>query len=151
MEIRQVLPSEIESVGRLASEFYAASVHLRVFDMSHFVAFWTTLITAGTGVIFAMFDGPRVAGTIAGMVYAEPYSGEPIAQEFFWFLSKEYRGKALSSIQLYRMFEQWVKDRGCTEIRMGHLSDSMPEKVAAFYGRMGYKKAETLYIKRLAA
>ena len=47
--------------------------------------------------------------------------------------------------------EQWAKEKGCAEIRMGHLSDLNPEKVRRFYQRMGYRQVETNYAKRLVA
>ena len=141
-------------MARMAREFYAASSVLRDFDLSKFVNVWTNLITAGSGVIFLLIDQPdlqkqaEIVGTIGGVMHAEPYSSDRIAVEFFWFVHKENRG---GGIQLYRRFEQWAKDNGCQEIRMMHLADSMPDKVADFYCRVGFRKVETLYAKRLDA
>ena len=36
-------------------------------------------------------------------------------------------------------------------MRMVHLMDSMPEKLARIYKRLGYEQVETLYSKDLAA
>jgi GNAT superfamily N-acetyltransferase len=149
--MRQVGIGELESVAELAVEFYASSKFLRGFNREHFVTLWTSILSTESGVIFALFDGDIVAGAIAGTVYPEAYSNEKIAQEWFWFLRSAYRGKALASVQLYKRFERWAKEKGCVEIRMGHLSDLMPEKVASFYRRLGYSQVETNYSKRLVA
>ncbi len=150
MEIREVAIAELGALAAGAAEFYRESEVLRVFHAHLFVGLWTGLIASSSGVIFALFDGARVAGAIAGVAHPEPYSGELIAQEFFWFVSKEYRG-TVASVRLYKLLEAWCRQKACAELRMVHLMDSMPEKLAAFYERMGYSKVETLYAKRLKA
>lgn len=132
----------------LAKEFYGSSAVLRVFDLERFVQFWTGVINSGIGVVFLLVDENGIQGTISGLTYQEPYSGELLAQEFFWFVHKEFRG---GGIRLYKAFEKWALDKGCVEIRMAHLVDSMPDKVAQFYERLGYSQVETLYAKRYDA
>jgi len=144
--IRTAAAEDLARLAPLAQQFYASSRFLREFDIQKFEAFWTGLIASGMGVIFVLEDGGAIAGTIGGLAYAEPYSGELLAQEFFWFVDEAQRGQG---IRLYRRFEQWAREKGCAEVRMGHLADSMPAKVAAFYERVGYTKVETLYAKRL--
>ena len=150
MEIRQAKTSELEAVADLAGEFYSSTRFLRVFDKARFVQLWTGFIEAGTGVIFAIYDGDKVGGAIAGIIYPEAYSGEDIAQEFFWFIRSEYRG-TIRSIKLYHEFEAWAREKGASEVRMGHLADLMPDSVASFYRRLGFEEVETNYVKRLAA
>ncbi len=150
MEIREVVISELRAVAARAHEFYEDSAVLRVFCDDRFIAFWAGLITSGNGVIFALFDGDIVAGGIGAVAHPEPYSGELIAQEFFWFVGKAYRA-GIAGIRLYGRLELWTRGKGCAELRMAHLVDSMPEKLAAFYERSGYSKIETLYAKRLDA
>ena len=150
MEIRQATTSELEAVADLAGEFYSSTRFLRVFDKARFVQLWTGFIEAGTGVIFAIYDGDKVGGAIAGIMYPEAYSGEDIAQEFFWFIRSDYRG-TIRSIKLYHEFERWAREKGASEVRMCHLMDSMPEVVSSFYDRLGYAAAEVVYVKALDA
>jgi len=144
--IRQATAEDLRALYPLAREFYRSSRILRGFDLERFESFWRVLFGNGCGAIFLLTDGQDIQGTIGGMFYPEPYSGELLAQEFFWFVRKERRG---AGVLLYRAFEDWARAQGCVELRMAHLSDSMPEKVADFYRRMGYEKVETLYAKRL--
>ena len=149
MEIKPICPFKLRALAPLAKEFYASSKLLRTFDIEKFVTLWRTLIQSDQGVIFAAFDGHDIVGAIGGTKYPEAYCQDFIAQEFFWFVSRDARGTA--GIRLYRAFEHWSREQGCAEIRMGHLTDLMPEKVAAFYRRIGFVPVETNYAKRLAS
>ncbi len=144
--IETLTAAELPKLAPLARQFYAASRFLREFDMERFRALWTGLLAAGTGVIYVLTEDGEITGTLGGVVFPEAYSAELIALEFFWFVDEKQRGQG---IRLYRRFENWAREKGCAEIRMAHLADSMPEKVAAFYERVGYTKIETLYAKRL--
>lgn len=146
-----IVPATIADLPRMeaaALRFYSSSRWLRKFELQRFINLWTTLLGNGTGVIFLLEEHGVILGAIGGVAYPEAYSDELLAQEFFWFIEEEHRGGGLA---LYRCFERWAREKGCDEIRMVHLSDSMPDKVAAFYQRMGYGKVETLYSKRLKA
>lgn len=144
--IAEATAADIPLLAELARQFYSASRVLRGFDMQRFETLWRTLLESGAGVIFILKSDGQITGTIGGMMHPELYSGELLAVELFWFVDEAQRGQG---IRLYRRFEQWAREKGCAEIRMAHLVDSMPEKVAAFYERVGYAKIETLFAKRL--
>lgn len=91
-------------------------------------------------------DDGLINGALGGMIHRDIYGEALIAQEFFWFMRPDTRG---GGVRVYRAFEQWAKARGAVSIRMGHLLDSMPEKVARFYQLVGFKAAETVYMKTL--
>lgn len=147
MPIVQIHPADLPRLAECAREFYSASQFLRGFDLDRFVNVWTTLIESGTGVIFAIENDGAVSGTIGGVVYQEPYSGESIAVEFFWYVLARDRGP--SGIRLYRAFEDWARAHECSQIRMVHLMDSMPEKLSHVYRRLGFCPAEVHYIKSI--
>lgn len=146
----RVVPAQVEDLPRLepiAREFYAASRFLKRFDISLFCRAWETLLANGTGGIYLLVDGAgEIAGTIGGVVYPDLYSGALVATEFFWFVREGCRGKG---IELYKSFEQWARARGCAEIRMVHLLDSMSEKLERVYRRLGFEPAETHYVKEI--
>lgn len=144
--IAKATTEDLERMEPTARKFYNSSRFLRVFEASRFIALWSSLFSAGTGVIFVVRENDQIVGAIGGVVYPEPYSGDLIAQEFFWFVEPEYRGVGM---RLYFTFEGWARDRGCEEIRMGHLHDLMPDKIAAVYRRLGFSAVETNYSKRL--
>jgi GNAT superfamily N-acetyltransferase len=104
------------------------------------------LLESGTGVIFVDENGEEIQGTLGGVAYPEINSGELVATEFFWFVAPERRGGGL---RLYRAFEEWARSKGCREIRMAYLIDSMPEKLAKLYRRLGFEPVEVQYVKEL--
>lgn len=147
IEIRRLCRFNLRALAPLAKEFYASSQFLRRFDLERFTALWKNAMEMEAGTILVAMDGEDIIGAIAGMVYPEAYSGDLIAQEFFWFVHPDHRG--LAGIRLYKAFEDWAKQKGCAEIRMGHLADLMPEKVSHTYQRLGFVEVERNYAKRL--
>jgi GNAT superfamily N-acetyltransferase len=147
-KIRPATVEDLASLEPLAREFYASSEALKRFDTDLFVSTWIRLLDAN-GVIFLLEDAGAIVGALGGVLYGDPYSGDAIATEFFWFVSAAARG-GRGGIQLLKEFEAWARDRGALEIRMVHLLDSMPEKLARIYKHFGYRPIEVHYGKELA-
>ncbi len=145
--IRELAISEVDSLIPLAREFYSTSRFLGVFDIEKFRQIWTQLLSSG-GVIFVDDRDGVPAGVIGGFLHSELYGSSLLAEEMFWLVAKERRGRGIA---LYRAFEAWARARGAESIQMVHLSDSLPEKLEAFYLKMGFEQVETRYSKRLAA
>ena len=146
MTYREATIADLPRLSECGREFYANSKVLKQFQIERFCETWTALLGNGSGVIFLLCEGEQIMGTIGGMVHRDLYSDEMIAQEFFWYVLKGSRG---AGVRLYCLFEAWGRKRGCARIRMGYLVDSMPEKVAHFYERMGLDREEVIYSKSL--
>lgn len=146
--IRKAGIEDLPRIQGCAEEFYAASRILAQlpFSLERFVTSWTGFLEAGIGVIFIAEEDGEVTGAIAGVIYPDLYSGVLVATEFFWVMRAEHRG---SGVQLYKAFESWAREQGCHQIRMVHLSDSMPDKVARFYRQHGYQPSEVHFTKEL--
>ncbi len=148
IEIKPICRFRLRALAPGAQEFYASSKFLRTFDIDKFVTFWKNMIESGMGVIIAAWDEGEPIGAIGAMAFPDPYSGEIVVQEFFWFVRPNHRGAGL---RLYYALEKWAIEKGARVIRMVHLMDSMPEKLSRVYGRLGFEMVETLYSKELAA
>lgn len=144
--IRTASVGDLERLYPLAVEFYARSQFLRNFDLAHFTAAWRELLAHGTGMIFLLIEGNEIVGALGGVTYPDLNSGELIGTEFFWYVVDGLRGQGL---KLYRAFEKWARERGCTQMRMVQLLDSMPQKVSRVYQHLGYVPAEVTYVKEL--
>ncbi len=146
-EIRSVTVLDLPKLESCAKEFYASSEFLKGFDLSRFCELWQRILESDTGVIFAV-DGNdgQYAGAIGGLMFDEIYSGRKTATELYWFVRDGHRGHGL---KLYRAFEAWARERGCEEIRMIHLMDSMPEKLNRVYQHLGFRPIETHFAKEL--
>ena len=146
MNITTAKAQDLPRLEPLAREFYAASEFLVGFDLDKFILTWTRLLESETGAIFLLEAGGEIPGALGGVIYPEPYSGDLIATEFFWFVTAKARG-GRGGIHLLQAFEAWARKRGAVQIRMVHLLDSMPEKLERVYRHFGYKPAEVHYTK----
>lgn len=146
MMIREATADDLRNLEPLAREFHDASTSLTEFNIDVFEAGWRQLLSGGYGVIFLLLDGDRIAGTIGGVAFPDICHGKLVAQEFFFFVAKDARGEGT---RLYREFEKWAESRGCAQIRMVLLIDSMPEKLDTVYRRWGYRRTEVAYSKEL--
>jgi len=146
MEIRSLRTDELDILREIATKFFASSEHLKDFDMEVFKKNWTQFIDAGIGIIYGLFEGDKICGTIGGFCYPDVNSGLLSATELFWFVLPEQRGKGLL---LLDAFETWAKSKECKRIIMVHLTDLMPEKVKRIYDKRGYKPIEIHYMKEI--
>lgn len=146
MLIRPATVEDLPRCGQSAQEFYESAPSLGSFELDRFITMWTMLLGNGSGVIFLLLNGEVIVGAIGGVAYPDAYTAKLMATEFFWFVGESSRGRG---VRLYRMFEDWARERGCAQIRMVHLLDLMPEKVARFYDRAGFKPLEVHYAKEL--
>jgi GNAT superfamily N-acetyltransferase len=145
-EIRAAKVEDLPRLVRLAEQFYASSRFLQGFKLERFCATWSQLIESGVGGICLAEDGGDLVGALGGVAYPDPNSGDLVATEFFWFVDPHRRGCGL---RLYREFEAWARRLGCSQIRMVHLVDSMPDQLERLYTRLGYEKAEVHFVKGL--
>lgn len=88
----------------------------------------------------------NVIGILAGKIITEPTGNSKIFQEVVWYVAKAHRKYGLL---LIRAMENRLKNEGISAMIMVHISNSMPEKVARLYERMGYKHMECHYLKRI--
>lgn len=144
--ITVVLADDLSSLSGCAAEFYAATKFVKRFNFTRFCEVWKSFIESGHGVIFSIRGEFGANGMIGGIAHPEMYSGDLIASEFFWYVCDGHRGGGMS---LYRAFEKWARAKGCVEMRMAALSDSMPGKMELVYRRLGFELAERQYVKEL--
>lgn len=149
MIIRPAVVEDLQNCGVCAAEFYASAPSLRIFELDRFVSTWTGLLNSGMAVLFLLLDNDQIVGAIGGVAHQELYSHEMVCAELFWHVSKSYRGTG--GVRLFKLLEQWAIEKGCSHLRMAHLSESMPEKVANFYRRQNFVPLETYFCKSLTS
>lgn len=144
--IREATIADLPAIAPGAHEFYSKSEFLQDLDMACFIKTWETILRGKWGVIFLLIHDGLIVGFIGGVQTSDPNNGHLVASEAFWFVQESARGSGGS---LYRAFERWARKSGCRQIQMVHLADSMPERLARFYGKLGFRKAEVRYVKEL--
>lgn len=145
MKIRHATIEDLPRLAPCAAEFYAASEHLRDFDLEWFCGQWKQYIDLGIGVIFVLDDDGEIAGCLGAVKGPDSNTGKPFVQETFWYAREGTRGRGGL---LYRELLKW--SRGCT-LRMGFLVDSMPTRMEDFYVSQGFRRVEVGYVKDVAA
>lgn len=94
-------------------------------------------------------DKEEVVGYMGITCFNSPLGNQKIAQEHYWFVSGENRGRG--TMLLIKTIKQWSKEKGCTHLIMNasNLASNMHDRLCKFYGRIGMKKFETSYIQEI--
>ena len=83
-----------------------------------------------------------VTGMLGYIIHSHFMSGETVAGERFWWVEPDHRG---DGVGLLRETEKRSKQAGARYIQM----IAPNEKVAQFYGKLGYEFVEATYQKKL--
>ena len=100
-------------------------------------------------VIFAC-DGDKPIGLTEVQIreYGEGCETSPVGYIEGWFVQEEYRGRGVVNV-MTQAAENWVREKGCTEMASDTWLDNEPSIRAHL--KMGYYEAERLvhFVKRL--
>ena len=107
---------------------------------------WMGLLEAEAGTVIAATENDKIIGGIGLLTYPAFEDDVLNTQEAFWYVKEDNRG---AGVKLYKAAEKYAKEVGSKRLAMIYLETSMPQKVETFYKRIGFKKAETTYIKEL--
>ena len=145
MTIRTLTIEELDQAGKLVAELYKEGGLPAQCVPDVFRATWTSVMTLGTGAILGMFVDNALVGVFGAVRYLDPSDGVLTASEFFWYVSKESRGKG--GKELLKQFEKWATDAGAKRLIVAHLADVGADRLSTLYDKMGYKAIETHYIR----
>ncbi len=118
------------------------------FKFEAFIHNWTLFLQTNIGAMWTMAKGEKVVGLLGGILAPDMNDGELMAMETFWYVHPDHRN-SIESVRLLMTFEIWAREMGAKRVMMAHLLSSMPEKLAAYYERRGYRPLEINYIKEL--
>lgn len=143
--IRQLKAFEVPICIPFGEAAYLEGKLPGTFKPDIFVASWRKMIDAGTGVIFAAFNGNIGMGGLGAIVYSDIMNGDLSAVMAFWYVLKQFR---MHSLRLMAVFEKWAKETRIVRISMNFLHASHPE-LARLYERRGYHLIESIYVKEV--
>lgn len=72
----------------------------------------------------------------------------PVGTELAWWVDEAHRG-GKNGITLLRHIEGLAKEAGIKYWSMCYMESSMPKEIEGIYQKMGYKKSEALYTRKL--
>lgn len=146
--IRAALQTDVDALRRMSARFLSHegpygtrfTVDPAQIDV---LATYMTRPGPDAAVFVAERDG-AVVGMFGVFCLMHPIIGLRIASELCWWMDPEMRGSRLA-LGLLRRAEVWAKEHGAVWLEM--IAPS--ERVAAFYGRLGYERTDVHYLKTL--
>lgn len=90
-------------------------------------------------VVFLGLMNGEACGLYAGYLAPYYFSRELVANDIAWFVVKERRGSRLG-LRLLGAFEQWAKERGASEVRIGYSTDINPSAFDSLMLKRGYSR-----------
>ena len=102
------------------------------------------MVASPDAAVFVRETEDGIVGMLGVSVFTNPFSGERIATEHFWWLDPKHRG---FGGWLLKRAEKWAKSKGATRIQMMAPVDKA--RVAETYARLGYCEVERIYQRDL--
>ena len=145
-KIRTATPDDVFDILILAKEFSKEAPQSHKWNKEKTEQFILSALQNTNMTIFVIDVDGEIEGALVGLL-SELYMSYTVqATELAWFVSKDYRGKP-ASLKLIKAFEPWAPARGANQVGMGDIEGiSSLEKL---YNRLGYERAETVYLKEL--
>lgn len=150
MRIREATVEDIPRLIELGREFFDMTELGKVteYDPQSAGRCFMGLIESASSVVLVIEKEGTIIGGAGATIYPFYFNlGHKVAQEFFWFISEEHRGGAIS-IRLFNMLEAWAKEHGAETMVMIALGCNFTS-VSEFYRRRGYFQQETNFMRRL--
>ena len=144
MKIRQATIADSPQMKELLEEFMNESLRDFGVKIEDQALDRTIQEVMGSCMVLENKDD-KIIGLLAGKIINEPTNNSKVFQEIIWYTAKAYRRHGLS---LLKEMENWCRDKGIMAMIMVRMGNSMPEKVARFYERIGYRHMECHYLKR---
>lgn len=141
-----VSPERVPELARLGRQFQEEGAIPGKFIPEVFVKTWNNLLGINLGILFGLEKDGQLVGGLGAILFPDPNDGELVANETFWFVSKEHRGQGL---KLLDAFEGWARDFGVKRVSMVHLENLSPRALNRLYRLRGYRPVETHYFKEL--
>ena len=145
-KIRTATPDDVFDILILAKEFSKEAPSSHKWNKDKTEQFLLSSFHNTNMEIFVIDVGGEIEGALVGLL-SELYMSHTVqATELAWFVSKDYRGKP-ASIRLMKAFEKWAKESGANQVGMGDIEGI--SSLENLYNRLGYERAETVYLKEL--
>lgn len=144
--IREAVPSDVPRLAEMFSEFVASSQYAKY--VGNHPTFASRAIERMIGnpaaAVFVVDAEQGIIGMLGVLTFEQPFSGELIASELFWWLDPNHRGHGC---WLLKRAERWARERGA--VRMSMMSPVDKPRVASTYMAMGYTEVERVFQRDL--
>lgn len=145
--LRSDKESGINALCVLGQSFYAEGNLPGQFIPDIARSSWEQLYQQERGQIFSLYYDEEPVGTLGCVVYPDPYDGELVAAEMFWWVMPAARGHGLRLLSAY---ESYCASRNVKRNSMIHLTSKEATPLSRLYERRGYKNTETFYWRTMS-
>lgn len=144
--IRIATDTDVPRLVAMFQQFVASSQYEKYVgrDPAFCTAQMARIVASADAIIYVVEHEESVIGMLGGVVFQQPFSGEIIASELFWWLDPNHRGHGG---WLLKRFEKWAAAKGATRVQMMAPIDK--PRVAETYVGLGYASIETIYQRNL--
>jgi GNAT superfamily N-acetyltransferase len=145
--VKDLEEENVEQVMHLLKKFFDNTAYKELVPFSYEKTLDTVLqlMQSDSGVIKIAVQEDKVVGVLGALIFPLYYSDTLAAQELFWYMDEEARGKGLGK-KLLQSVEQECKDKGADVLTMVALQGT---GVGSVYERNGYSPSEQGFIRRL--
>lgn len=142
---RLATTDDLPTLVRMFQQFVASTQYARYVGQNpeHCTRMMAWMLEQPNCAIFVVGDDP-IVGMLGITAVVQPFSGELVASELFWWLDPEHRGHGG---WLLRRGERWATEQGARRMLMVAPSDK--PRVAEMYRRLGYSPVECLFQRDL--
>ena len=145
--IRRATLDDLQRVVGMFAEFVSSSQYARYVgnDSAHATKMMTRIIEGADCALFVADSSDNgVIGMLGVMAFIQPFSGELVASELFWWLDPKHRG---NGVWLLRRAENWAREYGAKRLSMMAPIDK--QRVAEIYSAIGYQEVERVFQRDL--
>jgi GNAT superfamily N-acetyltransferase len=139
---------DLKKLGLMGHQFaklYGAGI--MNFKTDIFIKKMKEFMETGIGTVLCATEDWELKGAVAGVVYENVFDGEKQATELFWYV---WPGATPGTgTLLLGAFEEWARWKDCTRVTMAYMIHNMPDRLAHFYEKRGYRPFETHYVKAI--
>ncbi len=140
--IREATADDIPKLVEMGRSFNKASPYSVIgFDDEAVGALFYRMIKSDEAAILVRNDLNGCVGLILSPFFFFPE--KYVCNELFWWVSPEYRGQGA---RLIKHAEKWALSKGAI-FAPSSIQAMNGDAVNAIYERLGYQKAETIYLK----
>ena len=137
-DYREASIFEAGAITDLVKEFHAESWQRSIeFDWDMMCEWVRDRVDCDGSLVLGCWSGSDLAGAIIGLTTTYPYSNTLVAGDYIWYVRPEYRG-TLIGFRLMKMFEEWARGVGASQILTGATSGIKTDRSAALLERLGY-------------
>lgn len=134
----------------ISTEFYVESGYPGTLNIDHFWGVWSQLVRVGMAKWFAAVDDEGTPiGALGALFTPDPFTGNLMATEQFWFVTQTVRGSGKIGLLLFEAFERECNRQAVKTRFMGHINEHNGKTLGRFYRRKGYVPADQTFRKDL--